>query len=76
MLLGAYERPLNLFSGETIRTIDINASGVTDASSLVKAIYEQAEPQLKKRKHYMHLAADYNTGVLSLYDERRYWFNL
>ena len=75
MLLGAYERPLNLFSGETIRTIDINVSGVTDASSLVKAIYEQAEPQLKKRKHYMHLAADYNTGVLSLYDERRYWLN-
>ena len=68
----AEDRPTNPHSNETIRTIDIDVSGVTDASSLVKAIYEQAEPQLQKRNHYMHLAANYDTGVLTLYDDRRY----
>lgn len=68
----AEDRPTNNFSDETIRTIDIDVSDVTDASSLVKAIYEQAEPQLVKRNHYMYLAADYDTGILTLYDDRRY----
>lgn len=72
----AEDRPTNNLSAETIRTIDIDVSDVADASSLVKAIYDQAEPQLQQRNHYMHLAADESQAVLTLYDDRGYALTL
>ena len=54
----------------SIQNIEIDVSNVTDASSLVQAIYEQAKPVLDDRDHYMRLAADFDKGILTLYDER------
>jgi len=67
-------RPKNADPGsEDIKHIYIDVSGVTDAKSLVQAIYDQAEPQLTGSdpdlNHFMRLAA-YNDKLI-IYDERR-----
>ena len=71
---------------EEIKTLVIDVSEVTDAASLVKAIYEQAAPILSgeeenpyikmksKYDHFMRLEADPNNGILTLYDNRDYPF--
>jgi len=59
--------------GEDIKHIYIDVSQVTDASSLVKAIYEQGMPDLTSSdpdlNHFMRLIADDDN--LIIYDERR-----
>ena len=58
---------------EDIKHIYIDVSGVTDATSLVQAIYNQATPQLTglnpDLNHFMRLAT-YNDKLI-IYDERR-----
>ncbi|WP_295100055.1 flagellin [Selenomonas sp.] len=60
-------------TGEDIKHIYINVSNVTDASSLVQAIVEQATPELTGSdpdlNHFMRLVAD--DDKLIIYDERR-----
>ncbi|TYZ31002.1 hypothetical protein FZ041_00315 [Selenomonas caprae] len=59
--------------GEDIKHIYINVSNVTDASSLVQAIVDQATPELTGSdpdlNHFMRLIAD--GDKLIIYDERR-----
>ncbi len=61
---------------EDIKTIVIDVEQVTDAKSLVKAIYDQAEPVLtggdKRFNHLMRLSGDPENGILRVYDERRF----
>ena len=71
---------------DEIKTLVIDVSEVTDAASLVKAIYDQASPILSgeeeypylkmrsKYDHFMRLEADPNSGILTLYDNRDYEF--
>ncbi|MBE6085552.1 MAG: hypothetical protein E7203_08910 [Selenomonas ruminantium] len=70
------DKPLSGTDTQDIKTIIIDVSEVTDASSLVKAIYEQATPVLTgddaRFNHLMRLAGDTENGVLTLYDERRF----
>ena len=70
------DKPKSGTASQDIKTILIDISKVTDASSLVKAIYDQAEPILTgpdpAYNHHMRLAADTETGLLTLYDERKY----
>lgn len=58
---------------EDIKHIYIDVSGVTDATSLVQAIYDQATPQLTSSdpdlNHFMRLAV--YEDQLIVYDERR-----
>lgn len=60
-------------TGEDIKHIYINVSNVTDASSLVQAIVDQATPELTGSdpdlNHFMRLIAD--GDKLIIYDERR-----
>lgn len=67
-------RPQNSDPGaEDIKHLYVDVSGVTDAESLVKAIYDQAMPQLTGSdpdlNHFMRLVAD--GDKLIIYDERR-----
>ncbi len=59
---------------EDIKPIYIDVSGVTDATSLVQAIYDQATPYLEGESgdynHFMRLIAD--GDKLIIYDNRRY----
>lgn len=52
------------------RSIDINVSEITDAKSLVLAIYNQAHDKLIELNHYMRAAVDPENGILTLYDTR------
>ncbi len=52
------------------RTIRIDVSGVTDAKSLIQAIYDQGEPQMAEINHYLHLYTDLDEGKLVVYDSR------
>ena len=54
------------------RTINIDVSEVTDANSLIQAIYNQGEPEMQDINHYMHLAMNLDEGKLVLYDQRAY----
>ncbi|MBE6097260.1 MAG: hypothetical protein E7198_05605 [Schwartzia succinivorans] len=58
---------------EDIKHLYIDVSGVTDAESLVEAIYSQAQPQLTGSdpdlNHFMRMVAD--GDKLIIYDERR-----
>ncbi|MBE6092314.1 MAG: hypothetical protein E7201_03930 [Selenomonas ruminantium] len=80
------ERPESGTDTEDIKSILIDVSKVTDAGSLVKAIYEQAMPVLTGEEkqfmdskvtydHFMRLAADTEKGILTLYDNRRHPVN-
>ena len=73
------EKPKSGTATQDIKTLLIDVSQVTDAGSLVKAIYDQAEPILtgtdRTYNHHMRLAADTETGVLTLYDQRKYNVN-
>ncbi len=67
-------RPQNVDpESEDIKPIYIDVSGVTDAASLVQAIYDQATPYLtggdEDYNHFMRLLAD--EDKLIIYDERR-----
>ena len=64
-------RPKSGSSGADLYRIPVDVSEVTDAASLVKAIYDQAEPELKRMNHYIHLAADEENGTVTVYDDRR-----
>lgn len=64
-------RPKSGSSGADLYRIPVDVSEVTDAASLVKAIYEQAEPVLKQMNHYIHIAADEDKGTLTVYDDRK-----
>ena len=70
------DKPLSGTNTQDIKTIIIDVSDVTDASTLVKAIYDQATPVLTgddpRFNHLMRLAGDTENGVLTLYDERRF----
>lgn len=68
---------------EDIKTIRIDVGNVTDAESLVRAIYEKAAPILEGKElpylesvvdydHFMRIAADPNRGILTLYDTRKH----
>lgn len=58
-----------------IKTILIDVSGVTDAGSLAKAIYDQATSILTgpdpNYNHHMRIAADTKNGIVTLYDQRQ-----
>ena len=73
---GMDDKPLSGTKTQDIKTLVVDVSQVTDAASLVKAIYDQANPILngddKRFNHLMRLAGDTETGVLTLYDERRF----
>ena len=64
---------------ENIKSIAINVSNVTDASKLVEAIYEQANPILTgtdlKFNHHLRFAADPVKKTLTVYDHRRFDVN-
>ena len=66
-------RPDSDPDGEDIKHIYIDVSNVTDAASLVQAIYDQAMPKLTgddpDLNHFMRLAVD--DEKLIIYDERR-----
>lgn len=75
------ERPESGTETEDIKTILIDVSQVTDASSLVQAIYDQAtpiltgavEPYLNSKvtyNHFMRVASNPETGILTIYDNR------
>ena len=70
----------------TIKSILIDVSEVTDASSLVSTIYQQAEPVLTgavipeygqntNYNHHLRVAANPEAGELILYDDRRRTIN-
>ena len=73
---GMDDKPLSGTDTQDIKTLVVDVSQVTDAASLVKAIYDQANPVLngedKRFNHLMRLAGDTENGVLTLYDERRF----
>ena len=73
---GMDDKPLSGTNTQDIKTLVVDVSQVTDAASLVKAIYEQANPVLNgddpRFNHLMRLAGDTESGVLTLYDERRF----
>jgi flagellin len=64
-------------NGEDIKHIYINVSNVTDATSLVQTIVDQATPELTgddpDLNHFMRLVAD--GDKLIIYDERRFTDN-
>ena len=58
-----------------IKSINIDVSKVTDAKSLVDAIYDQAQPILTgsgKMNHYYRLAESKTPGILTVYDSRAF----
>ncbi|TCS75809.1 flagellin [Pectinatus cerevisiiphilus] len=70
------DRPQSGTPSYDIKTIPIDISSVTDAGSLAMAIYEQSKPILTGTdpyfNHFMRIAADKDSGVLTLYDKRFY----
>lgn len=70
------DRPKSGTADQEIKTLNIDVSEVTDAKSLVRAIYDQAMPQLtgadEGLNHNMLLAIDEEDGKLILYDKRAY----
>ena len=73
---GIDKKPLSGTSTDDIRSLLIDVSGVTDAASLVKTIYTQIQPQLtggnRLYNHLIRLAGDTESGVLTIYDDRRF----
>ncbi len=76
-------RPESGTATEDIKSILVDVSKVKDAASLVKTIYEIATPVLEGEEkqfmdskvsynHFMRLAANTETGVLTVYDNRRH----
>ena len=59
-----------------IKTLLVDVSKVTDAASLVQAMYDQIKPLLTGAdpdyNHYMRAAADTAAGTFTLYDNRLY----
>ncbi len=75
------DRPESGTESLDIKTFVVDVSDVTDASSLVKTIYEgdgNKNPQglenwlTNEYKHFFHVAADYDAGSITIYDNRRY----
>lgn len=68
------KRPKSGTKNNDIKSFSIDVSKVTDAGSLVKAIYDQTMPLLTGSdpfyNHFMRVAADTKTGVLTIYDNR------
>lgn len=62
-------RPESGSSGADLKTTTINISKATDVSSLVKAIYEKGNEDMK---HTLRMAADTENGTLTIYDTRMY----
>lgn len=62
-----------------IKSINIDVSAVTNVSELVETIYNQANPILTgndpKFNHHFRIAADPDSGIVTLYDHRRYSVN-
>lgn len=77
----AYEkdRPKSGTAGEDIKTMQVDVSKVKTAADLVTAIYDQTMPLLtgpdKNYNHHYRIAAEPSTGVLTVYDKRRYNVN-
>ena len=73
------ERPTNE-TGEDIKSIEIDVSQVTDANSLIQAIYDQAMPLLTgddpDLNHHHRIAIDTETGILTVYDRRNWDVNV
>lgn len=74
------DRPQSGTEGLDIKTFVVDVSDVTDVKSLVKTIYEgdgNKNPQgledwlTNVYKHFFHLAADYEKGTITIYDNRR-----
>lgn len=69
------DRPKSGNAADDIKTLYIDVTNVTDASSLAKAFYDQVEPVLtgpdKDYNHYMRVAADVADGSITLYDTRK-----
>ena len=69
-------RPASGTATEDIKTMTVDVSGVRNASDLVTAIYEQTLPYLtgsdRTYNHHYRMAADKDTGVLTIYDDRPY----
>ena len=70
------DKPTSGTDLQDIKTILINVSEVTDADSLMQAIYDQAMPVLtgsdKNYNHQMRLAIDKEKGNLIVYDKRAF----
>ena len=64
------DKPASGVGINDIKSIIIDVSKVTDAKSLVKAIYDQGTTALDKLNHNLHLAMNEDKGILTLYDER------
>ena|GEM_PF-4718580 len=61
---------------DNIKSINIDVSGVTNATQLVKTIYKQGNALLtgtdSKFNHHMRLAVDPDNKIVTLYDHRRF----
>jgi len=75
------DRPTSGTGTLDIKTFVVDVSDVTDVESLVKTIYEgdgNKNPQgledwlTNTYKHFFHVAADYDNGSITIYDNRRY----
>jgi len=70
------DRPKSGTDTQDIKTLQVDVSQVKNASDLVTAIYEQTMPLLTGPdpdfNHHYRMAAEPSTGVLTIYDERRY----
>ena len=73
------DRPASGTETLDIKTFVVDVSDVTDVESLLRTIYEgdgNKNPQgleawlTNKYKHFFHVAADYNKGTLTIYDNR------
>ncbi|WP_366209029.1 flagellin [uncultured Selenomonas sp.] len=73
------DRPASGTDTEDIKTMPVDVSNVKNASDLVTAIYEQTLPYLTgpdpNYNHHYRIAAEPSTGVLTIYDQRRYDVN-
>lgn len=73
---GDADKPKSGTAAADIKSLLIDVSGVTDAASLAKAVYEQTMPSLTgtdpSYNHFMRLAANGADGMLTLYDNRLY----
>lgn len=73
-LNGTADRGASGTKDADIKSLVVDVAEVTDAASLVQAIYDQAMPLLTGKdpnfNHYLRLAAD--DGVLTVYDDRLY----
>lgn len=75
------DRPASGTASLDIKTFVVDVSDVTDVKSLVKTIYEgdgNKNPQgledwlTNTYNHFFHLAADYDNGSVTIYDNRRF----